>query len=144
MANTIIRWNPLRELSAIDRLFEETWRNGSGFNGGSLPVDVIETDDAYRVVTNIPGVDLDRIAVSLHDNVLSIGVDIPQPELAENTTALVRERFTGKLTRSFSLPQKVDGDATEATYENGVLTLTLPKAADARPRQIQVRRGNQN
>lgn len=146
MANTVIRWNPFRELaamqSAMDRLFDETWRDMRPDTlAGSLAIDVHETDDAYTVIADVPGVPADQIHVNLHDDVLSIGYEIAAPELAEGERALLQERFSGKATRRFSLPQKVDADKVEAAYQDGVLTLTLPKAAEAKPRQISVKRG---
>lgn len=142
--STIIRWNPIRELaamqSAMDRIFDESWRDASpDFTGSSLPVDVVESDTAYTVVANLPGVNADEIDINLHENVLTVGVEIARNELPENERSLVQERFYGKLSRSFRLPQPVDSDGVEASYDNGVLTLTLPKVAEVQPRRIAVK-----
>lgn len=142
--STIIRWNPLRELaamqSAMDRIFDESWRDGGpAFNGNNLPVDVTESDNAYTVVANLPGVSADEIDINLHDNVLTVGVEIERSETGEDVRELVQERFYGKLSRSFRLPQPVDSENVEASYDNGVLTLTLPKVAEAQPRRIAVK-----
>jgi HSP20 family protein len=143
---TITRWNPFRELAAIqsamDHFFEDNFNEmrSTGL-GNNLPIDAHETPDTYVLVADLPGVSSDQINVNLHDNTLSIGVEVAQPELDENTRVLLQERFYGKLTRSFTLPQKIDADKVEADFENGVLTLTLPKAAEARPRQISINNG---
>ena len=141
----ITRWNPFRELaamqSAMDRFFEDTYRDARSGLGNNLAIDAHETPDAYVIIADLPGVSPDNINVNLHDNALSIGVDVPQPEVEENTRVLVQERFYGKLTRSFSMPQKIDAEHVEATFDNGVLTLTLPKAAEAKPRQISIKNG---
>ncbi|NJL54973.1 Hsp20/alpha crystallin family protein [bacterium] len=142
--NTVIRWNPFRELaamqSAMDRIFEDTWREAHPvFEGNSLPIDAHETDGAYRIVANVPGVNPDDITINLHDNTLTIGVEIQREQPQEGTRSLVQERFYGKLTRSIRLPQPVETEAVEASYDNGVLTLSLPKSAEAQPRRIAVK-----
>ena len=144
MANTIVRWNPLREIAAMqnvmDRLVDETWQDFRPFNGSNtLPLDIYEDKDNYTIVANIPGLNAEDITINLHDNVLSIDVEIAQPEVNEGTRVLVQERFYGALNRRFSLPQPVDINNVEADYNNGTITLTLPKTAEAKPRQIPVR-----
>ena len=136
---TVIRWNPFRELaamqSAMDRMFDDAWRT----NGYNLPIDVHETEDNYLIVADIPGVNPDNININLHDNVLTIGIEVPAAEINEDTRVLLNERFTGNLTRRFTLPQTINEDAVEANYDAGVLTLTLPKAEEVKPRQIRVK-----
>lgn len=140
---TLIRWNPIREMSAMqsamDRLFDETWRGVRGSEGGLLALDVIETDAAYTLRANLPGVDADAINVNLHEGVLTIGAEIKREEAAEGTRLLVQERAAGRYQRSITLPQPVDADSVEAAYEDGVLLLTLPKVPEVQPRQIPVR-----
>lgn len=143
---TIIRWNPIREMaamqSAMDRLFENTWRGVQPTVAGNmLPLDVYESDSAYTVSTTLPGLSIDQIQITLHENTLSISGEVAQPE-ADNGRALVQERVYGKFSRSVNLPQPVDAEAVEATYENGVLTLSLPKTPNAQPRLIPVKTAN--
>jgi HSP20 family protein len=142
MANAVIRWNPFRELaamqSAMDRIFDETWRENNNWNGNTLPIDVHENDDSYTVVANVPGVNPDDINITFHDGVLSISLEVAQDDVKEGTRVHVQERFYGNLTRRFSLGQNVTMDDVEANYDNGVLTLVLPKAEEAKPRQIRV------
>lgn len=149
---TVIRWNPFRELAAMqnamDRFFNDTrrpiWRTWNPVREGeqpdayTLPLDVYETDSAYTLVASLSGVTADQIDVKLHEDVLTIQAEIPAPG-AENTRALLQERFYGRYTRSIRLPQAVDFGAAEATYHEGVLTLALPKAAEAQPRIIPVK-----
>jgi HSP20 family protein len=139
---TVVRWNPIREMaamqSAMDRLFENTWRDVRP-EGDSLPLDVHETNETYTVIASLPGVNVDDIEVSLHDGILYIKAEIAQPEIDENTRILAQERSFGKFSRSIRMPEKVDADNVEADYSNGVLTLTLHKAPEAKPRQINIR-----
>lgn len=143
---TIVRWNPIREMaamqSAMDRLFEETWRNNRPtVAGNALALDVYENDSAYVVHTSLPGVDADKINISFQDDVLTISGEVEQHKTSEdqNTRVLLSERSYGKFSRSIRLAQAIDADKVEATFENGVLTLTMPKAPEVQPRQIPVK-----
>lgn len=146
MAN-YVRWNPFREMaamqSALDRIFEESWRNAypTGMNN-ALAFDVHETDQAYTIVTAIPGINPDNIDIRYHEGTLSIGAEIAKPEIDENTNVLLQERAYGTFGRSVTLPQPVNADNAEANYENGVLTLTLPKVEAVQPKQISVKTSN--
>lgn len=143
MANTVIRWNPIREMaamqSAMDRLFENTWRDYAEH----LPLDVHETDDSYVVTTNLPGMNADDIDINLQDNVLTIRAETQQPEVDEKTRVVVQERTYGKMIRSVTLPMKIDSENVDAEYHDGVLTLTLHKAPEAQPRRITIKNQKQ-
>lgn len=143
--STIIRWNPLREMAtmqnAMDRLFEETWRGiDSASARNLLALDVHETDANFVVVANLPGIDPDHIDITVHNDVLTINAEIQKTEAAEGARVLVQERLHGKFSRSLTLSQPINLDAVESRFENGVLTLTLPKSAEAQPRRIQINR----
>ena len=147
--STVIRWNPVREMaamqSAIDRLFDESWRTIRPTTGANaLPLDVYETDATYIVYSTLPGADPDQINVSLDDDVLTISAELAKPSFdeKENTRILLFERGYGKFSRSVRLGLPVDSDKIEAAYENGVLKLTLPKAEQTQPKQIRVRTAN--
>jgi HSP20 family protein len=144
--SSLIRWNPFREMaamqSAMDRLFDDAWRGWptvSGMNLNSLAFDVHETDNAYTVTTALPGVKAEHINVKMQDGVLTVNAEIPQPETPENTRPLMQERVWGHFSRSISLPHSVNNEQVEATYEDGILTLTLPKAPEAQPKLIAIK-----
>lgn len=146
--NTIVRWNPFREMaamqSAMDRLFDETWRGvRPTAAGNTLALDVFETDQAYVLFTTLPGVNPEDIHVSMEDDVLTITGEVPQPAFddKDNARTLMLERSFGKFTRSVRVGMPVDGDKIEAAYENGILKLTLPKTPQAQPKVIPVRVG---
>lgn len=141
--STLVRWAPARDFAqmqrAMDRMFDETWRSLQSRTASALPVDVYETDTAYTIVASLPGVKADVLAISLHDGVLTISGELIPVALPENATALVVERSAGKFSRSLRLPEAVEAGQVEATLQDGVLTLSLPKTPDAQPRLIPVR-----
>jgi HSP20 family protein len=139
---TMIRWNPIREMmamqNAFDRAWEENARSVRAASTAQLALDVYETDAAYVVMASLPGVAADQIEVSWHDDVLTISAELAQTA-PEGARAHLQERRSGKVARSVRLSRPIDANAVEAVYELGVLTLTLPKTPDAQPRQIPVR-----
>jgi HSP20 family protein len=106
--------------------------------GSGPALDVEENADAYTVRANLPGVNLDDISVNIHEDVLTVSAETAAENRDENSKMLIRERRFGKFSRSLRFPAIVDGDAVEASYENGVLSITLPKAEHVKPRQIPV------
>ena len=139
-----IRWIPNREMAAIqsamDSRFEAEWRDAQSMcKCRSLALDVYETDADYTVIAVLPGLNADDITINLHDGGLTIGADIAEPEVNDNTRVLLQERAFGIFNRSINLPQPVVYDGVEATYENGVLTLILPKTPEAQPHRISVK-----
>ena len=145
--NRIIRWNPVvRSEVALDRLFDDAWRSifAEQPTSYSLALDLDEHDTAYVLKANLPGVDPEKISIRLEDDVLTIEAELNEETEKKEGRALVRERRYGKFSRSVRLPQLVDGDAIEATYENGVLQLNVPKLPEIQPKQITVKVGNGN
>jgi len=133
----------------VNELLEEKRRRTGEVNefenkASGLALDVDENEDRYSVYVNLPGVNLDDINVNIHDDVLSISAETNATEYDENTRILVRERRTGKLSRSLRFPVAVNGEAVEASFDNGVLNIIVPKAEEAKPRQIPVTVSNGN
>jgi HSP20 family protein len=152
MSNSITRWNPFREMvnmqNMMDRFFEdwrpssdEFWRSGAN----ALALDVHEDDQAYTITTELPGVKPDDINVRQEDDYIVIEAETrSQTEGDQNKRPLVQERRYGHYSRRFRLPQNVNFEKSGATYQDGVLTLTLPKAPEAQPRTIPVRSAQSN
>lgn len=148
--SSIVRWNPLREMAAMqnvmDRVFEETWRPFFDEGGAALnPValDLHEDDQQYTVTTELPGVKADDIHIKLDGDYLVIEGEIPEQVTEhEGQRSLIKERRYGRFSRRLRLPQPVDSDKVSATYDSGVLKLTLPKTEAVQPRQIPVRVGS--
>lgn len=151
MASELTRWNPLREMvnmqNQFDRFFDD-WRpffndENLGGRANMLAIDAHEDDKQYTVITELPGVKSENINVRQDGDYLLIEADIPETETEhEDKRWLVRERRSGHFSRRIRLPQNVDYSKAEANYNDGVLTLTLPKSEEAKPRQIPVKHGN--
>src|SRR4051812_9664214 len=136
----------LRRLnSVLDEAFG-SWPLQSEENGtltsSWLPAcDVFENQDAVKIVAEVPGVRPEDVKISLENNLLTVRGEKKQQ--AEETSERVHryERSYGTFERTFSLPTTVDPERIDATYANGILTVTIPKAERARPREIPVKVG---
>lgn len=107
-------------------------------------VDVLEEADAIRIMAEIPGVKPNDLKISLEGNLLTIH-GTKQQEAEEKTERVHRyERTYGAFERSFTLPSSVEPKDIQATYDNGVLTVSLPKSERAKPRQIEIKVGGNN
>ncbi|MFN2475396.1 MAG: Hsp20/alpha crystallin family protein [Chthoniobacterales bacterium] len=134
------RWANLRD--EINGLFEGPfWPTATSqaqlFNGWTPALDLYQTTDDVVAVVEIPGMRKEDIEISLHDGVLTIGGERKE-EHAERDKVTRTERFVGKFRRSISLPTRVDVNNVNAAYKDGILTVTLPKAEEVKPKQVQV------
>lgn len=144
---TLVRRMPIRELAAmqnaVDRLFFDSLRSAAPaaeVEAQTLAVDVYETETGYTISANVPGVHPDNIQIKVVDNVLTIAAELPHsPKPADAARAQLLERLSGRFSRRIRLPQPVDQDNADAVYDYGVLTLTLPKRAEAQPKTIPVK-----
>ena len=127
---------------AIDRLFDESFDRlfgGSAAGSRTPALDVIETDSAYSVVLDVPGVSKDQLKVSVEGRRVSVEtVEAPAAEAKTGERALYRERSAARYARTVSLPAEVDQAASQAKFDNGVLTLTLAKKVPTGATQLQV------
>jgi len=140
-------WDTARQLSSlrdeIDRLFESplSWlENGSQpFSGGWAPaIDVYEDKDHLFVRAEVPGLKKDEIDISLHEGVLTLSGERKLEKEYDKAQSHRVERFVGRFQRSITLPHPVDAKNVRATYKDGILAVTLPKAEEAKPKQISV------
>jgi HSP20 family protein len=126
----------------LDRLFEGSFgdlsRTSRLLGVWNPAVDLYEDKDNVIVKAELPGLKREDIEVSLHDGALSISGERKSEEKVENAEVRRTERFVGRFQRTITLPSSVKGDKVSAQYKDGVLTVTLPKAEEAKPRQIQV------
>jgi HSP20 family protein len=140
-------WDTARHLFSlrdeIDRLFDSPlslFENGSQpFSNGWAPaIDVYEDKDNLFVRAEVPGMKKDEIEISLHEGVLTLSGERKLEKEYEKANSHRAERFAGRFQRSLTLPHPVDGAKVRATYKDGILAVTLPKAEEAKPKQISV------
>ncbi|MHB1554489.1 MAG: Hsp20/alpha crystallin family protein [Acidimicrobiales bacterium] len=132
----LVRSDPFREL---DRLAQQLWGDGRTRSSSlSMPMDAYRKGDVFLVQIDLPGVQSDAIELTVEDNVLTVRAERPSPEVNEGVEALVAERPYGTFSRQMFLGDNLDVDRIEAAYEAGVLTVTIPVAAHAKPRRIEV------
>ena len=143
----LMRWNPAREMMSLrnefDRLFENfmdlpQFHENRGLDWG-LALDVAENDNNYTIKASVPGINPDDIDITLTDNVLTIKGEFKEENTVEEEKCHLRERRSGSFGRSVTLPVSVNADAVEANYDNGVLTLTIPKAEEVKPKRISIK-----
>ena len=145
---SIIRWEPFRDLvSTQDRfnqLFNETFACAFGDQPEGTPhawvppVDIYETADSVVLKAELPGINPDDVEIRIEGNTLHLkGERKFEKEVKEEKFHRV-ERSQGTFTRGFSLPNTVDANKVKAEYENGILTLTMPRREEAKPRTIKV------
>jgi len=147
MAN-LVRWEPFRDLislrQAMDRLFEESFirpRVGwlAPLGAGALAVDMYETDQDVVVKTSMPGVKAEDLDITITGDRLTIKGETKTEEKVEKANHIRQERRYGAFCRSLTLPTTIWAEKAKAEFENGVLTLTLPKAEEVKPKTIKVK-----
>ena len=109
-----------------------------------IPIDIIERNNTLMVNAALPGVDPANVTVSIEENVLTLQAENEHSNIQENDKLYRREVSFGRFTRSIRLPDGLNHDAIAAEFKNGLLTVTIPRAEDVRPkvRKIEVRSGN--
>lgn len=148
----IVRWNPMREavdlFNEFDRAFDmpfyrSRWgtplRANEVAGSWGLALDVAEQGEAFTVKASLPGISADDLNVTLEDNVLTIQGEMKEDETIEEANYHIRERRSGSFSRSVRFPVPVEAGKVEAAFENGVLTLTIPKAEAVKPKRIEVK-----
>jgi len=140
-------WSPFDQLinlrEEVNRLFDlpsgDLGRQSEFFHGWTPAVDLYEDKDHLYVRAELPGLKKEEIDVSVHDGVLSISGDRGLQEKKEGQEIYRAERFTGRFHRTVTLPKPVKVDQVKASYQDGILTVTLPKTEEAKPKQIEVK-----
>lgn len=147
---SITRYDPVRNVSTLQDEVERAFRQvfGGGQQVAATPagafspaLDVEESVDGFTLHVELPGVAADEVEVSLEENVLTIAGERRFYSDKDADAFRRLERQFGRFYRAVRLPDRVDGNRVEATYRDGLLTIAVPKAEDAKPRRIQVTSG---
>jgi len=152
---SLIRWNPTHDLPTfpgdmlnmqreINRMFDSFFRTGRHEDADlvastwSPAVDIVEQDDDYIVKVELPGVSKDDVKITMEDNVLTIRGEKSQEKETKKGSHHRMERSYGSFQRAFTLPTTVKSDKIEASFKDGILNVKLPKAEEAKRKQIEV------
>jgi HSP20 family protein len=142
----LTRWDPFQELitlrNAVDRMFDTSLIPSSGSPQSitwGLALDVVEKEDEFLVKASVPGINPDDLDITFTDNVLTIKGETKSEDEKDEGAYHLRERRYGSFSRSISLGSHITADKIQANYENGVLTLHLPKAEEVKPKRISIK-----
>lgn len=123
----------------MDRVMNQV---GGRWRGGLMPMDAFEKDGVYTLKFDLPGVEPDHVDLTVDSGILRVTVD-RKIEDTEGANWLLRERATGTTSREIRLGNRLDSSAVEASYDQGVLTVTLPIKEEAKPRRVSIGGGDQ-
>ena len=139
----LVRFNQPRTL--VDNFFDNIFRsdvldNGTfGLSTWTPAVDIAEQENEYLVKVELPGINKDDVKITVESNVLTVRGEKKQDQEVKEDNYHRVERTYGSFLRSFRLPSSVRADRIDAVYKDGILTVTLPKAEEAKPKQIEVK-----
>ena len=143
--NSITRWDPFRNISSlqeqVNRLFESSLPDrgdNSALTTWTPAVDIYETENELVLKADLPDINEKDLDVRVENNMLSIGGERKFEQQVKEDNYLRIERTYGSFSRSFGLPNTVNTEAIKAEYENGVLTVELPKRAESKPKQVKI------
>ena len=153
---TIVRWEPLRELSSLqhemNRLFNTVFDapGGTGSGGGNgtarrwVPaMDLVETDEHFVLRADLPGMSQDDVKIELEDNVLTVSGERSAEHESKQEGFYRVERAFGTFSRSLTLPKGVDADSVSAAFDRGVLEVRIPKPEAVKPKRIEIHVGDE-
>ena len=143
--SNLTRWEPVREMmtlrEAMDRLFDDAFTRPPSASGVSVvpAIDLYETADEVVMKANLPGLKSDDVQISVTSDVLTLRGEVLPADNQKEATYHIMERRTGVFERSITLPTDVQTEKAKADFENGVLTITLPKAETVKPKTIAIK-----
>ncbi|MBW1992589.1 MAG: Hsp20/alpha crystallin family protein [Deltaproteobacteria bacterium] len=148
MAKELIRWDPFREVSRLRREIDRLWEDFFGPTRRAFEplveawvpaIDVSESGDKVTIKAEIPGIEAKDIEISMAGDTLTIKGEKKAEKEEKGESFHLVERSYGAFSRSIRLPAAVDADKIEATYKNGVLTITCPKKEEVKPKAIEIK-----
>ena len=146
--SNLTRWQPVREMvtlrDAMDRLFDEAftrpWGQVDGWRGfGGPSIDMYETENDVVIKASLPGLKADDVQINVTGEMLTIKGQMKEDAEVKEKAYHLREQRYGAFERNISLPTLVMSDKAKAEFEDGILTITLPKAEEVKPKTITVK-----
>jgi HSP20 family protein len=148
---TIVRWEPIRELSSLqsdmNRFFDAMFQTPASGGGQAAPLrwtpamDLAETEDAFVLRADLPGVSQEDVSIELEDTVLTVSGERKSDHEHKGEGYYRVERASGTFSRSLTLPKGIDPEAVTAGFEKGVLEVRVPKPEQRKPRKITIGAG---
>ena len=139
--NELVRWDPFRAIAPFEDSFfaiPSLLRAPSRSAMAAPRMDIAENENAYQLTVELPGVNKDGIQVNVYENTVTLGAELPDGSNGNDTQWLLRERGFGKFSRTVTLPEAVDDQASEARYTDGVLSLTLKKKRASQTKRLTI------
>ena len=145
--SNLTRWEPAREMmtlrEAMDRLFDDAFTHSlsmrDSWSASTPAVDMYQTDDELVVRASLPGIKADEVQINITGDVLTLKGEVKHEDERKEKSWHIREHRWGAFERSVQLPTGVMSDKAKADFDNGILTITLPKSAEAKPKTITVK-----
>jgi HSP20 family protein len=135
----LTRWDPIRDLRSAEAEFDRITGDAFSKNAWVPALDIAETDDRYEVTLDLPGLEPDQVEVTFEDGMLTVRGDREFARKDEQDDRYHRiERSYGSFARTVRLPRVADGERIEASFDRGVLTVSVPKRDEAKARTIEV------
>ena len=145
--SNLTRWEPAREMmtlrEAMDRLFDDAFTRPLSIRDGwsmeAPAIDMYQTDNEVVIKASIPGIKAEEVQINITGDVLTLKGEVKHDEERKDRAWHIREHRFGSFERSVALPTAVKSDKAEAEFENGILTITLPKADEVKPKTINIK-----
>jgi HSP20 family protein len=145
--SNLTRWEPAREMmtlrEAMDRLFDDAFTRPlsvrDGWSMATPAIDMYQTDNDVVVKASLPGIKAEEVQINVTGDILTLKGEVKQEEERKDRAWHIREQRFGSFERSIVLPTDVKSDRAEAVFENGILTVTLPKADEVKPKTINIK-----
>lgn len=137
---SLIRWQPVNEMMELSNLLQKSFERNSypRRRGPELALDIFETDEHLLLRASLPGANRDNITVEFEDQLLTVRGEVAPTALPEGSRFLLQELGHGEVSRTLRISHNLDLENSRATFVDGVLEVTLPKAQEARKRTISI------
>lgn len=138
----LARRGSFRDFRGFENVLDRFWRGygvGERIEGWALPLDVVEEDDNIVVRASLPGIKPEDIEITVENGVLTVEGETETEKESHSDNYLVRERRSGKFHRSLRLSDTLDTDKAETAYENGVVTITLPRVESKKAKRLEIK-----
>jgi len=142
---TLERWSPLAEMRRMEDVFNRLWRGNAPIaaevESWGIPLDIRVDGDNVVVTASVPGLDPEKIDVTVEDQVLTLKAETESESEEQKDNYVLRERRTGSFYRAVRLPDSVDTEKAETSYKDGVLKLSFPKEASRKAKKLAIKAG---